>query len=74
MIAIGFNIAPQAATRGARASQRRHASASIAVAAGSYVESFKPVGKFALTIVPLGIIAAGIVVVKIAIWIPHFNY
>jgi hypothetical protein len=74
MTAIGFNIAPQAATRGSRASQKRDASASVAVAAASHVESFKRVCKFSLTIVLLGIVAAGIVAVKIAIWIPHFNY
>ena len=75
MTAIGFNIAPPAAaTRGFHAPRRRDAGASVAVAAALHVESFKRVCKFSLTIVLLGVVAAGIVAVKIAIWIPHFNY
>jgi hypothetical protein len=73
MTAIGFNIAPPAAIRGSRAPQRRDAGASVAAAAVSHLESFKRVCKFSLTIVLLGVVAAGIVAVKIAIWIPHFN-
>jgi hypothetical protein len=38
------------------------------------VELFKQVCKFASTIVLLGIVAAGIVALKIAIWMPHFNH
>jgi hypothetical protein len=67
-------FAPQAAIRGSRALQSRDASASVAVAAASDVQSFKRICKFSLTIVLLGVVAAGIVAVKIAIWIPHFNY
>jgi hypothetical protein len=74
MTAICFNIAPQSATRGSCAARRRDASASVAAAAASHLQSFKRAFKLALTIVVLGTVAAGIVAVKIAIWIPHFNY
>ena len=74
MTAIGFNIAPQPATPGSHASQRRDESAFVAVAEASHVQSFKRFCKFSLTIVLLGVVAAGIVAVKIAIWMPHFNY
>jgi hypothetical protein len=74
MTAIGFNIAPQAAAHGPRSPHRRDPSASVAVAAASQVELFKQVCKFASTIVLLGIVAAGIVALKIAIWVPHFDH
>jgi hypothetical protein len=74
MTAIGFNIAPQAATRGSRTPQRRDASAAVAVAAASHAAFFMRVCKFSLTIVLLGVVAAGIVAVMIAIWIPHFSH
>jgi hypothetical protein len=70
MTAIGFSIAPQAAAHGPRYPHSRDASASVAVAAASHVELFK----FASTIVLLGIVAAGIVALKSAIWMPHFNH
>jgi hypothetical protein len=66
MTAIGFNIAPPAATRGSRAPQGRDASASVAAA--SHLESFKRLCKFTLTVALLAVVAAGIVAVKIAIW------
>jgi hypothetical protein len=74
MTAIGFNIAPPAAIRGFHAPRRRDAGASVAVAAAAHVESFERVCKFSLTIMLLAVVAAGIVAVKIAIWIPHFNH
>jgi hypothetical protein len=73
MTAISFNIAPHAATRGCSASQGRDASASVAVAA-SHLELSKRVCRISLTIMLLGVVAAGIVAAKIAIWIPHFNH
>jgi hypothetical protein len=74
MTAIGFNIAPPAATRGPGVPRRRDAGAPIAAAAASHLESVKRVCKLSLTIVLLGVVAAGIVAVKIAIWIPRFSH
>jgi hypothetical protein len=74
MTVIGFSIAPQAAAHGPRSPHRRDASASVAVAAASHLGLFKQVCKFASAIVLLGIVATGIVAVKIAIWMPHFNH
>jgi len=72
MTAIGFNIAPQAAARGFRTPQKRDAS--VPVAAASHAELYTRVCKLSLTIVLLGVVAAWIVAVKIAIRIPHFDH
>jgi hypothetical protein len=74
MTAISFNIASHPSTLGSRASQRREASASVEVATASHLEWLKRVCKFSLTIVLLGVVAAGIVALKAAIWIPHLSH
>ena len=68
-------FAPQAAIRGSRALQRRDASASVAVAASIPRAIVQPdLQVLSLTIVVLGVVAAGTVAAKIAIWMPRFNY
>jgi hypothetical protein len=48
MTAIGFNIAPPAATRGSRAPQRRAASAWVVVAAAPHVDDRAAGAKIAI--------------------------
>jgi hypothetical protein len=72
MTAISFTTAPCAAIHGSHAPARRDACATDAVAA--HMEMIKRVCKFSLTIVLLAVVATGIVALKVAIWIPHFDH
>jgi hypothetical protein len=75
MTAISFNTTSHAASPGPHAPARRDTCATDAMAAVSHVEMMiKRVCKFSLTIVLLTAVAAGIVALKVAIWIPHFSH
>jgi hypothetical protein len=72
MTAIRFNTAPHAACRSSHAPEGQEACPTNAVAAASPVEMIKRVCKFSLAIV-LFMVVAGIIALKIAIWMQRFN-
>jgi hypothetical protein len=74
MTAISFNTTSHAASPGPHAPARRDTCANDAMTAVSHVDMIKRVCKFSLTIVLLTAVAAGIVALKVAIWIPHFSH
>jgi hypothetical protein len=74
MTATGFNTTSHAETSDPDASARRNPRAADAIAAVSHVETIKRVCKFSLTIVLLTAVFAGIVALKVAIWIPRFSH
>jgi hypothetical protein len=74
MTAISFNTTPHAASSAPHVPARRDTCATDPMAAVSHVEMIKRVCKFSLTIVLLTAVAAGIVALKVAIWIPHFSH
>jgi hypothetical protein len=74
MTAIVFNTTSHAAGPGPHASARQNTRAADAMVAGSHVEMIKRVCKFSLTVVLLTAVAAVIVALKVAIWIPHFRH
>jgi hypothetical protein len=67
MTAITFNT-------DARATTRTPEKRAEAVSAASHLAMIKRFCQFALTIGSLTIVAAGIITLKTAIWIPHFNH
>jgi hypothetical protein len=70
MTAIRFNTAPHAACSSSHAPEGQEACPTNAVA--SPVEMIKRVCKFSLAIV-LFMVVAGIIALKIAIWMQRFN-
>jgi hypothetical protein len=70
MTATPFNAEPRAPSRGRHARERRDARPIDVVAAASHPAMI--IFRFILTIALLAVIAAGIIALKTAIWIPHF--
>ncbi len=73
MTAIPFNTEPRAPSRGRHAPEKRDDRAIDPLVAASHLAMINRFFRFILTIALLAVIAAGTVVLKTAIWIPHFN-
>jgi hypothetical protein len=74
MTATGFNTTFHAETPDPDASTRRNPRTAGAIVTVSHVETIKRACKFSLTIVLLTAVFAGIVALKVAIWIPRFSH
>jgi hypothetical protein len=74
MIATGFNTTFHSENPDPHASARRDPRAGDAIVAVSHAETIKRVCKFSLAIVLLTAVFAGIVALKVAIWIPRFSH
>jgi hypothetical protein len=65
---------PRTVSRGPQTPGRRVACTLDSTSAASHVESIKRFCKLMLAVALLSAAAAGVVVLKSAIWISHFNY
>jgi hypothetical protein len=74
MTAMGFNTTFHAESPDPYASARRETRAAGAVVAVSHVQTIKRVFKLSLTIVLPTAVFAGIIALKVVIWIPHFSH
>jgi hypothetical protein len=74
MTAITTKTEPRTASRGPKTPGRAIACTLDSASAASHVEVIKRFCKLMLVIALLSAAAAGIVALKSAIWISHFNY